>query len=182
VRLRISRGAQDTWEKVLDGTLRGASIGASDVVWRRERRTLAGRSRWVNVATRYDLAELSLVDNPSNPDALGVTFVRDATPDLTLLDPLEPAEREEPEEVEEPADSLEPGAVTGAEEATSQPMPDPVAERERRLPLHEATRTRLRARCWQAALARAVRWRWRRWRTPRLRRRPTSRPRRMLAR
>ncbi|HEY7985261.1 MAG TPA: hypothetical protein VID73_13875 [Ktedonobacterales bacterium] len=158
VRLRISRGAQDTWEKVLDGTLRGASIGASDVVWRRERRTLAGRSRWVNVATRYDLAELSLVDNPSNPDALGVTFVRDAAPDLTLLDPLEPAEREEPDELEEledleepgqlqeheePANPLEPGAAPGADGAASQPTPDAVAERERRLPLHEATRTLL---------------------------------------
>jgi hypothetical protein len=31
-------GAQDTWEKVLDGTLRGASIGASNVEWRTERR------------------------------------------------------------------------------------------------------------------------------------------------
>jgi hypothetical protein len=29
VRVRISRGAQDTWEKVLDGTLRGASGAAS---------------------------------------------------------------------------------------------------------------------------------------------------------
>jgi hypothetical protein len=43
----------------------------------------------VNVATRYDLAELSLVDSPSNPDALGVTIVRDAEPDLTLLDRME---------------------------------------------------------------------------------------------
>jgi hypothetical protein len=43
----------------------------------------------VNVAARYDLAELSLVDNPSNPDALGVSIVRDAVPDLALLDRLE---------------------------------------------------------------------------------------------
>ncbi len=113
VRLRISRGAQDTWEKVLDGTLRGASIGASDVLWQRERRTLAGRSRWVNVATRYDLAELSLVDNPSNPDALGVTFVRDAAPDLTLLDPLESPDEPEVSEVAEEA----PGGDGGARAA-----------------------------------------------------------------
>jgi hypothetical protein len=92
VRIRISRGARDTWEKVLDGTLRGASIGASGVVWQRQRRRVAGEQRSLNVATRYDLVELSLVDNPSNPDALGVTFVRDATPDAALLDPLdEPA-------------------------------------------------------------------------------------------
>jgi len=129
VRLRISRGAQDTWEKVLDGTLRGASIGASEVDWRRERRVVAGRSRWVNVATRYDLAELSLVDNPSNPDALGVTFVRDAAPDVTLLDPLE-------------GDALageEPAADEAADEAEQRAEP---VERARR-PLHEATRALL---------------------------------------
>jgi hypothetical protein len=45
VRIRISRGAQDTWEKVLDGTLRGASIGASGVVWQRQRRRVAGAQR-----------------------------------------------------------------------------------------------------------------------------------------
>ena len=92
VRIRVSRGAGDTWEKVLDGTLRGASIGASNVVWRRQRRRVAGAQRMVNVATRYDLIELSLVDNPSNPDALGISFVRDATPDAALLDVLEESE------------------------------------------------------------------------------------------
>lgn len=89
VRVRISRGAQDTWEKVLDGTLRGASIGASGVIWQRQRRRVAGERHWLDVATRYDLVELSLVDNPSNPDALGISFVRDATPDMALLDPLD---------------------------------------------------------------------------------------------
>ncbi len=153
VRLRISRGAQDTWEKVLDGTLRGASIGASEIVWRRERRTLAGRSRWVNVATRYDLAELSLVDNPSNPDALGVTFVRDATPDLTLLDPLEPAEvseAESAEETEEPVatpdvEEAESAAVReeGGMEAPEESAAGEALARDGRLPLHAATRTLL---------------------------------------
>ncbi len=113
VRLRISRGAQDTWEKVRDGTLRGASIGASDVTWRRERRTIAGRSRWAQVATRYDLAELSLVDNPSNPDALGVIFVRGAMPDETLLDPLEPDAAEERAEPAETAGAERAGEVRG---------------------------------------------------------------------
>ncbi len=94
VRIRVSRGAQDTWEKVLDGTLRGASIGASEVVWRRQRRRMAGEQRWLDVATRYDLVELSLVDNPSNPDALGVSFVRDATPDAALLDVLDEMSRQ----------------------------------------------------------------------------------------
>ena len=59
--VRISRGAEDTWQKLLDGTLRGASIGASNVEWERGTDGLP-------VATAYDLVELSLVDNPSNPD------------------------------------------------------------------------------------------------------------------
>jgi hypothetical protein len=116
VRIRISRGAQDTWEKVLDGTLRGASIGASGVVWQRQRRRVAGEQRSLNVATRYDLVELSLVDNPSNPDALGVTFVRDATPDAALLDVLDPLDEptievDEPNESKESKESKEPALV-----------------------------------------------------------------------
>src|SRR6185312_7355735 len=104
VRVRISRGAEDTWEKVVDGTLRGASIGAANVIWARQRRAVAGQPRWLEVATRYDLAELSLVDNPSNPDALGVSFVRDAVPDLALLDALD----------EDAADAAEPASVLAA--------------------------------------------------------------------
>jgi hypothetical protein len=89
VRVRISRGAQDTWEKIQDGTLRGASIGASNVTWQRQMRAAADGERAVNVATAYDLVELSLVDNPANPDALGVSIVRDALPDIALLDALD---------------------------------------------------------------------------------------------
>ena len=127
VRLRISRGAQDTWEKVLDGTLRGASIGATNVIWRRERRTVAGRSRWAQVAARYDLAELSLVDNPSNPDALGVTFVRGAEPDVELLDPLPDAQPD----------------ATEAEPPAEGPGGQPVEAAREREPLHEASRALL---------------------------------------
>jgi hypothetical protein len=108
VRIRISRGARDTWEKVLDGTLRGASIGASGVVWQRQRRRVAGEQRSLNVATRYDLVELSLVDNPSNPDALGVTFVRDATPDVALLDVLDEPAMEPATEADERDESEAP--------------------------------------------------------------------------
>jgi hypothetical protein len=89
VRVRISAGARDTWEKVLDGTLRGASIGASHVVWQRQIRKVAGQDRELAVATHYELVELSLVDNPSNPDALGISIVRNALPDLDLLDRLD---------------------------------------------------------------------------------------------
>ncbi|GEM_PF-981125 len=104
VRVHISRGAEDTWEKILDGTLRGASIGASNVTWERQTRRVAGRERRITVATHYDLVELSLVDNPSNPDALGVTIVRDAAPDPALLDELE----SETTEAAKPASTSDP--------------------------------------------------------------------------
>jgi len=142
VRLRISRGAQDTWEKVLDGTLRGASIGASDVVWQRERRAVAGRSRWVQVATRYDLAELSLVDNPSNPDALGVTFVRGAEPDTALLDPLlDPLFDAAPDAAPDASPDAEEAAVEAGSDM--QPASETAESARERQPLHEATRTLL---------------------------------------
>jgi len=88
VRLRISAGAQDTWEKVKDGTLAGASIGASNVEWRTQRRAVGD----VPVAVRYDLVELSLVDLASNPDASGITFVRDGVPDAALLESVDVAQ------------------------------------------------------------------------------------------
>ena len=72
VRWHVSKRAQDTWEKVLDGTLKGASIGACNMVWQQQRRD----TRTVPVGAYYDLAELSLVDNPSNTDGLGIEIVR----------------------------------------------------------------------------------------------------------
>ncbi len=61
--LRVSRGAEDTWQKCLDGTLAGASIGARNGKW--------GKREWkgkeVPFLERYDLVEVSLVDNPSCP-------------------------------------------------------------------------------------------------------------------
>lgn len=98
VRLRISRGAESTWQKILDGTLCGASIGAANVTWREARQSNAGRdsgtaggdpSATVRVATAYDLVELSLVDNPANPDCVGIAVIRAALPDVDLLDELE---------------------------------------------------------------------------------------------
>jgi hypothetical protein len=60
----VSKGAQDTWEKVLDGTLSGFSIGGrmnkyddayDDVT-----------SSPIRIIKEYDLLELSLVDTPAN--------------------------------------------------------------------------------------------------------------------
>ena len=60
----VSKGAQDTWEKVLDGTLSGFSIGGrmnkyDDMYDEKMEKT-------IRVIKEYDLTELSLVDNPAN--------------------------------------------------------------------------------------------------------------------
>lgn len=60
----VSKGAQDTWEKVLDGTLTGFSIGG--VVNDEEDVYDADMNKAYRVIKDYDLSELSLVDNPAN--------------------------------------------------------------------------------------------------------------------
>jgi methyl-accepting chemotaxis protein len=60
----VSKGAQDTWEKVLDGTLTGFSIGGSVIDY--EDSFNEDMSKSVRVIKDYDLHELSLVDNPAN--------------------------------------------------------------------------------------------------------------------
>ena len=60
----ISKGAQDTWEKVLDGTLSGFSIGGRMNKWDDAFNTEMDKQ--VRVIKDYDLLELSLVDNPAN--------------------------------------------------------------------------------------------------------------------
>nr|MBF6592682.1 hypothetical protein [Ktedonobacterales bacterium] len=100
VRLRISQGAESTWQKILDGTLCGASIGAANVTWQEMARdqlpdTLRAEPNLrdtVRVATAYDLVELSLVDSPANPDCIGITLIRGAMPEVDLLDPLDDGE------------------------------------------------------------------------------------------
>jgi phage shock protein A len=59
----VSKGAQDTWEKVLDGTLTGFSIGGNIVNSAFE----PGDDNDRRVIKEYDLMELSLVDTPANP-------------------------------------------------------------------------------------------------------------------
>jgi hypothetical protein len=60
----VSKGAQDTWEKVLDGTLTGFSIGGS--VKDYEDTFDEDVSKSIRIIKEYDLFELSLVDNPAN--------------------------------------------------------------------------------------------------------------------
>jgi outer membrane murein-binding lipoprotein Lpp len=60
----ISKGAQDTWEKVLDGTLSGFSIGGKMLKWDDGYDEKAEQQ--VRIIKEYDLVELSLVDSPAN--------------------------------------------------------------------------------------------------------------------
>ena len=60
----VSKGAQDTWEKVLDGTLTGFSIGGS--VKDYEDKYDEKMDKSIRIIKEYDLFELSLVDNPAN--------------------------------------------------------------------------------------------------------------------
>ena len=61
----ISKGAEDTWQKVLDGTLRSFSIGGK-VIKKEEMADKMYNGRPVNIIKKYVLGELSLVDNPAN--------------------------------------------------------------------------------------------------------------------
>lgn len=63
----VSKGAQDTWEKVLDGTLSGFSIGGNIIEQETKFVKDAGpNGKNIRFIKGYDLIELSLVDNPAN--------------------------------------------------------------------------------------------------------------------
>ena len=60
----ISKGAQDTWEKVLDGTLSGFSIGGK--INESDNEVNKSNGQTVRFIKDYDLIELSIVDSPAN--------------------------------------------------------------------------------------------------------------------
>jgi hypothetical protein len=60
----VSKGAQDAWEKVLDGTYTGFSIGGNIKTWDDAYDEKMDKS--IRVIKNYELHELSLVDNPAN--------------------------------------------------------------------------------------------------------------------
>lgn len=60
----VSKGAQDAWEKVLDGTYTGFSIGGNIKTWDDAFNEEMDKS--IRVIKEYDLFELSLVDSPAN--------------------------------------------------------------------------------------------------------------------
>jgi len=59
----ISKGAQDAWEKCLDGTYSGFSIGGN-IIGTKMEKDESGEDR--RIIHNYDLHELSLVDSPAN--------------------------------------------------------------------------------------------------------------------
>lgn len=64
VRVYVSKGAPDTWEKVLDGTLTGFSIGGKVLD---SETMIDDEGNPIRVVKDYELYELSLVDVPANP-------------------------------------------------------------------------------------------------------------------
>jgi len=60
----ISKGAQDAWEKVTDGTYTGFSIGGRMNKWDDGYDEKSDSP--IRIIKEYDLVELSLVDNPAN--------------------------------------------------------------------------------------------------------------------
>jgi hypothetical protein len=65
----VSLGAEDTWQKILDGTLTGYSIGGKRLAQRPDMvKDADGKQRRVTRVTKFQLNEVSLVDNPANPD------------------------------------------------------------------------------------------------------------------
>jgi Putative phage serine protease XkdF len=88
----ISKGAQDAWEKVLDGTYSGFSIGGNINSAKMEKAD-DGSGKDRRVIHDYDLHELSLVDSPANQLANffsieknvdGSTFVKGMVADVVL--------------------------------------------------------------------------------------------------
>jgi len=66
VNAKVSKGAPQTWEKVLDGTYKGFSIGGKI---KKRSKAYTDDGMEYNLIEDYDLIELSLVDNPANPMA-----------------------------------------------------------------------------------------------------------------
>jgi len=73
----VSKGAQDTWEKVLDGTLTGFSIGGNindyEDVYNED------LDKSIRIIKDYELYELSLVDNPANQYANVISIEKNNT-------------------------------------------------------------------------------------------------------
>lgn len=77
VTARVSEGAEDTWKKVLDGTLTGFSIGGN--INEVSNEFSKSSKKPYRLIKDYDLVELSLVDNPANQLANVLSIQKTAT-------------------------------------------------------------------------------------------------------
>lgn len=78
----VSKGAQDTWEKVVDGTLSGFSIGGNVM---ESENDIDETGKPFRRVTKYMLTELSLVDNPANQLANVISFEKLADTGETVV-------------------------------------------------------------------------------------------------
>lgn len=118
VRTYISKGAPDTWEKVIDGTLNGFSI-AGDIL--DSETVIDDNGNTVRVIKDYELSELSLVDNPANPFA-NITSIEKAVSHFS--DIANNIEEKELEKMAEVTDSVAVDAPVEA--AVESPVSAPV--------------------------------------------------------
>ena len=81
----ISKGAEDTWQKILDKTLKGFSVGGK--VLERKPSYDEATGQPINLVMKYMLGELSVVDNPCNP--AGVFMLIKRAPDGQLVSAVE---------------------------------------------------------------------------------------------
>ena len=82
----VSKGAEDTWQKVLDGTLSGFSIGGA--IKKTEMAFDEDSADPIRIIHEYDLMELSLVDNPANQLANVISIEKNADGVMTVDTPL----------------------------------------------------------------------------------------------
>lgn len=83
VTVYVSKGAQDTWEKVIDKTLKGFSIGGN--IKKSKKSFMKAFRKIVRRVEDYALHELSLVDNPANPMSK-ITMVKQVDEDTLVYD------------------------------------------------------------------------------------------------
>jgi flagellin-like hook-associated protein FlgL len=130
VKAYISRGAQDTWEKVIDGTLSGFSIGG---IIKDYDETETDDGRRIRIVKDYELTELSLVDNPANPLANVVAIEK-------MADYFSNIEKEQiMEEIEKADDVVEASTEVSETEVVAEEVAAVVEETPVDEPVVEAT-------------------------------------------
>ncbi len=86
VSVYVSKGAEDTWQKVLDGTLSGFSIGGA--IKKTDRAYDEDMNKQIRIIKEYSLNELSLVDNPANNLASVVSIEKLSDGSVDVQTPL----------------------------------------------------------------------------------------------